>query len=114
VKRLPVPHLIRRLDDGAAVEIDWDEHGHVGIYAARELRLECRCAACRDEMTGAPLLDSSQVPEGVRALDLRLVGAYAVRFTWSDGHDYGIYPWEFLFGICPCPRCAAARVTEAG
>jgi DUF971 family protein len=109
VKRLPVPHLIRRLDDGAAIEIEWDEDGHVGVYAARELRLACQCAACRDEMSGLPILDARGVPGEVRAADLQLVGAYAVQFSWSDGHNTGIYPWEYLLGICPCPRCAAAR-----
>ena len=109
MKQLPVPHLIRRLDEGAGVQIAWDEDGHVGVYGARELRLACQCAGCRDELSGRPILDAGRVPADVRALALRLVGAYAVHVTWSDGHDTGIYPWEFLLAICPCPRCAAAR-----
>ncbi len=104
-----MPHLIRRLDDGAAVEIRWDDAGHAGIYGARELRLACQCAVCRDEMTGRPLLDDGSVPADVRASALRLVGSYAVQFDWSDGHNSGIYPWELLLRICPCPRCAGER-----
>jgi DUF971 family protein len=109
VKQLPVPHLIRRLDDGAAIQIEWDSEGHVGVYDARMLRLACQCAACRDEISGVPTLDEGRVPKEIRALDLALVGAYAVHFSWSDGHGTGIYPWEYLRDICPCPRCAAAR-----
>jgi DUF971 family protein len=109
MKAMPVPHLIRRLDDGGAVEIQWDEAGHTGIYGARELRLACQCAVCRDEMTGRPLLDGASVPTDIRAVTLRLVGAYAVQFDWSDGHNSGIYPWELLLRICPCPRCAGGR-----
>ena len=112
MKQVPVPHLIRRLDDGAAIQIEWDEDGHVGVYSARDLRLACQCAACRDEMSGAAILDARSVPAEVRALALRLVGGYAVHFAWSDGHDTGIYPWEYLLRICPCPRCAAARSGE--
>jgi len=113
VKRLPVPHLIRRLDDGAAIEIEWDEGTHTGVYGARDLRLACQCASCRDEMSGRPTLDPRTVPAEVRALSLHLVGAYAVHFAWSDGHDSGIYPWEYLLDICPCPRCAAERAAGA-
>jgi ATP-binding protein involved in chromosome partitioning len=80
----------------------------VGIFGARELRLACQCASCRDEISGTPTLDPRAVPAEIRALALRLVGSYAVHFSWSDGHDTGIYPWEYLLDICPCPRCAGA------
>jgi len=112
VKRMPVPYLLRRLDGGGAIEIQWDQAGHVGIYAARDLRLACQCATCREEMSGRPLLDPEGVPEGIRALELRLVGAYAVQLTWSDGHSTGIYPWELLLDLCPCPACAARRAAD--
>ena len=109
MRQLPVPVLIRRLDDGAAIEIQWDDAGHTGIYGARDLRLACQCAVCRDEMTGRPLMDAASVASDIRAAALRLVGGYAVQFDWSDGHNSGIYPWELLLRICPCPACAGAR-----
>jgi len=111
VKQLPVPYAIRRLDDGGTIEIQWEERGHVAAYPARALRLACRCASCQEEMTGRPILDPATVPEDVRALDLKLVGGYAVHFTWSDGHATGIYPWEYLLAICPCEECEARRAT---
>lgn len=109
MKPLPIPHAIRRLDDGATVEIEWEARGHVADYPARALRLACRCASCQEEMTGRPILDPAAVGADVRALDLKLVGAYAVHFSWSDGHATGIYPWEYLLAICPCPDCTARR-----
>ena len=109
MKQLPVPHAVRRVDDGAAIEIQWEASGHVARYPARDLRLACRCASCQEEMSGRPLLDPASVPADARALDLRLVGGYAVHFSWSDGHATGIYPWEYLLAICPCPACAARR-----
>jgi DUF971 family protein len=109
MKQMPVPYAVRRLDDGARVEIQWEEHGHLASYPARDLRLACGCAACREEMTGRGILDASTVPADIRALDVRLIGGYAVHFAWSDGHSTGIYPWEYLLGICPCPECAAKR-----
>ena len=106
---IPVPYKISRLDDGRRVEILWDERGHAGMFGARELRLACQCAQCVEEMSGRPTLDPARVPDDVRALALRLVGAYAVHFDWSDGHATGIYPWERLLAICPCAACALRR-----
>ena len=33
------------------------------------------------------------------------VGRYAVRFLWADGHTTGIYSFDHLREICPCPEC---------
>ncbi len=109
MKPQPVPYAVRRLTDGAAIEIEWEAGSHVARYPARALRLACRCASCQEEMSGRPILDPATVPADVRALDLKLVGGYAVHFSWSDGHATGIYPWEYLLAICPCPACEARR-----
>ena len=98
----PVPAAIHRADD--AITISWDDT-HAGVYPARELRLACQCASCREEMTGRPLLDPDTVPEDVAPIEIALVGAYAIRIRWSDGHATGIYTYEFLREICPCGRC---------
>jgi ATP-binding protein involved in chromosome partitioning len=56
-------------------------------------------------MTGRPLLDPATVPIDVAPLRIALVGAYAVRIDWSDGHSTGIYTYEYLRSLCPCERC---------
>lgn len=105
---MPVPYVIRRVEDGAKIEIQWEEHGHVATYDARYLRLACQCAACVEEMSRRPLLDPDAIPHDIRALAVRLVGQYAVHFTWSDGHATGIYPYDRLLAICPCPSCRSS------
>lgn len=79
----------------------------MAVYPSRMLRLACPCAACVDEMTGRPLLDPARVPEDVAPLAVELVGGYGIRVRWSDGHSTGIYTFELLRSICPCPECAA-------
>jgi DUF971 family protein len=32
----------------------------------------------------------------LRIVDAELVGAWAIGFTWNDGHRTGIYSWELL------------------
>lgn len=86
------------------VQIDWAD-GHRSVYPARLLRLACRCAACVDEVSGAPLLDPACVPEHVHPVSLALVGHYALQPVFSDGHNTGIFTFEHLRALCPCPDC---------
>jgi ATP-binding protein involved in chromosome partitioning len=102
VSAAPVPQAIHRADD--AVTITWTED-HIGVYPARALRLACPCAGCVEEMSGQPLLNPASVREDVVPLRLSLVGAYAIRIDWSDGHSTGIYTYEYLRSLCPCERC---------
>ena len=30
-----------------------------------------------------------------------------VRIRWSDGDATGVYPYDYLRGLCPCPECTA-------
>jgi DUF971 family protein len=40
------------------------------------------------------------------------VGKYAIKFHWNDGHELGIYSWQFLRDVCPCEECNAQRTAE--
>ena len=35
------------------------------------------------------------------------VGKYALKFKWTDGHESGIYSWEYLRRVCQCAECKA-------
>lgn len=102
MSRLPTPQRIHRGEHEVA--ITWEET-HVGVYPARDLRLRCQCASCVDEVTRQPLLDPAMVPEDVRPLTISLVGNYAVKIDWSDGHNTGIYTYDLLYSMCPCEAC---------
>jgi len=102
----PIPKRIHRTD--RAVTITWDEN-HVATHSARDLRLNCQCAECRDEMTGYRLLDPDTVPEDISPLRISLVGAYAIKIDWSDGHNTGIYAFDTLLNLCPCDACLTRR-----
>ena len=54
----------------------------------------------RDELEKNPLaiLPQSSL-SNVVIKDAELVGNYAIRFTFSDGHTAGIYTWEYLKGL---------------
>jgi DUF971 family protein len=76
-------------------------------YPLGALRLACPCAECRgghDNMglVGDPdnLLDLEPTrPYHVEKLEI--VGNYALQFLWDDGHNAGIYTWDYLYRLCP-------------
>jgi len=77
------------------LRIEWKD-GHASLYPVRGLRLACRCAACIEEMTGRPILRPEDVPDDVRPVNITPVGRYAIQIAWTDGHDSGIYTYEYL------------------
>ena len=80
------------------VEISWSNETP-RRHHARQLRCECRCAGCVDERTGVRTLDVETVPNDIGITQIELVGNYALKFSFSDGHDTGIYSWERLYGL---------------
>jgi DUF971 family protein len=93
--------------------IEWSD-GTTSYYSIAHLR---RCSPSadmrqlRDELARNPLtvLPSSGNRSGAPlvALSAELVGNYAVRIRFSDGHDTGIYSWDYLRSIDPA--CSAKR-----
>ena len=65
------------------------------------LRGACQCAHCVDEWTGEQLLDTSRIPADIVIEKLELVGSYALRIHWSDGHHAGLTTWERLRDLQP-------------
>jgi DUF971 family protein len=110
------PTSVAPTEDGKRLRIVWRD-GHVSEYPPRAIRLACPCAGCVDEYTGRPLLDPDAVEADINPVAIEYVGRYALKFTWPDGHDTGMFPWDLLRKICPCTLCAAAAdpgVTSAG
>jgi DUF971 family protein len=62
----------------------------------RFLRGECGCAQCVNEWTGERMLDLTTIPADISIERMDLVGNYAVRIYWTDGHYTGLYTWERL------------------
>ena len=75
--------------------IDWRD-GAVSHYPFLALRDACPCAGCVDEITGAKILDTKKIPPDIFIRRCEYVGNYAIRITWSDGHDAGIFSFRFL------------------
>ncbi|WP_331375230.1 DUF971 domain-containing protein [Sinorhizobium chiapasense] len=75
----------------SSLAVTWDD-GLVSDIPAPVLRAHSRAASqVRAEIEGR-----AASFEGVTLTGAEAIGAYAVRLVFSDGHDRGIYPWEYL------------------
>ncbi len=85
-----------------AIRILWSGGPEATIPAA-VLRDRCPCAQCVEEGTGRKLLDAATIPADIRPLGMSMVGNYAVKIDWSDGHSSGIYTWRALRDVAGIP-----------
>lgn len=78
---------------------------HVSVYPTAYLRGYCPCAHCQGHSGGPPEFQPLNSPAQIEVVDVHQVGSYALNITWADGHDSGIYSWQLLRQMCPCPEC---------
>jgi DUF971 family protein len=107
---------------GTGMDIEWKD-GHRSAYSFVFLRDACPCALCEEERDkdgrhpGDPLKPVAGALPMFKALarptEVEPVGKYGIRFTWNDGHQHGIYSWQFLRENCPCQECKAQRLMGA-
>jgi DUF971 family protein len=93
------------------LSVTWDDD-HFSLYPFSLLRAGCPCAECRgghDRMGDIPdpSVFSIDLPESpaTRITNVLQVGSYGITPVWEDGHDAGIYKWDYLRALCPCGEC---------
>src|SRR5690348_6518094 len=84
---------------GQELAIKWQD-GSEDFISLEKLRRACPCAGCKGERDiMGNLYKGPDRPLTPRAFELRsisLVGTYAVQPVWADGHNTGLYPFEYL------------------
>jgi DUF971 family protein len=88
-----------------ALSITWDD-GHASrlpIALLRRMSPSADQRQLREEMASNPLtvLPSRTFDAPIRAESIELVGNYALRIRFNDGHDTGIYSWRYLRSLDP-------------
>jgi DUF971 family protein len=105
-----------QIQAGTGVEIEWKD-GHLSHYSFPFLRDACPCALC-DEERGKAGREPGEAPHAkagelvmfkaaAKPVSAEPMGKYALKFKWNDGHELGIYSWQFLRQVCPCAACRA-------
>ncbi len=99
-------HLDLKKDRGLTVEWEDGTTSYYSIAYLRRMSPSAEQRQLREEMARNPLtvLPSSPAAssgEALTATGAELVGNYAVKIRFSDGHDTGLYSWEYLRSIDP-------------
>jgi DUF971 family protein len=91
------PRDIQHIGDELAIR--WDDGAESYIPLAT-LRRSCPCASCKGEMDiMGNLYKNPDRPLASNAFELKRisqVGGYALQPVWADGHDTGIFSFEYL------------------
>lgn len=94
-----VPPQVVNLEPNAKAKIlkvSWN-NGKQSLITFRDLRYLCPCASCVDEGTGVRKIKKEDVDPNVLPMRTETVGHYAIRVQWSDGHDTGLYSYDYLW-----------------
>lgn len=85
-----------------SIFIKWDNEKETTI-SLKYLRDECPCANCKGETillkTYRPPKLNITSPDMYVIQKIEPVGNYAIQITWKDGHNTGIYSWEYLLQL---------------
>jgi DUF971 family protein len=91
------PQDIQRIGDELAIK--WDDGTETYIPLAT-LRRSCPCAGCKGEMDiMGNVYKNPERPFAQNAFELKRispVGGYALQPVWADGHDTGIFSFDYL------------------
>jgi DUF971 family protein len=93
------------LDRERGLTVRWHD-GAESFYPIAYLRRMSPSAdmrQLREEMATNPLVvvPDSGPASALRAVDAELVGRYALRVRFSDGHRTGLFSWDYLRSIDP-------------
>lgn len=78
------------------LEVAFDD-GKVFRLPCELLRVYSPSAEVRGHGPGQEVLQTGKREVGIAAIEP--VGNYAVRLVFSDGHDTGLYSWDYLYAL---------------
>ncbi len=91
---------------GNELAIRWND-GVECYLPLRELRGACPCAGCAGEAEAPGRVARPEVTHVSSSYEMRswlMVGGYAFQPTWNDGHNTGIYSFDYLRRLAGDPE----------
>lgn len=90
-----IPHEIRLNKERNTLILKY-EHGEHHL-PAEYLRVYSPSAEVRGHGVGQEILQTGK--RFVSITDLEMTGNYALKISFSDGHDSGLYDWDYLHNL---------------
>ena len=95
-KSTPIPTEITLHQKSNLLEIAFSD-GRRFSLSTEFLRVYSPSAEVRGHGPGQEILQLGKKNVGIASIDP--IGAYAVKFRFTDGHDTGIYSWDYLYDL---------------
>ena len=76
----------------------WNDN-HQSYLLLKDIRNACPCATCKAALKGFKKKIEVKNPECFELISVEIMGSYALKFKWGDGHDTGIYSFESLLAL---------------
>lgn len=92
----PKPTDIRLHQASRKLEITFND-GAQFSWPCEFLRVYSPSAEVRGHGPGQEKLETGK--EDVNIVGIEPVGLYAIKLTFSDGHDTGLYSWDYLYDL---------------
>lgn len=90
-ERRLTPKLVKAPHGAMVFEVEWSD-GSRSVVPHEILRGYCPCATCQGHSG-----EIAYKPGGnLELVEIRRVGNYALALGWADGHDSGIYSFDYL------------------
>ena len=91
---------------GEELAIKWDD-GSESFLRLETLRRACPCAGCKGEVDVRGHLhknpDVALSPAAFQLERIVSVGGYALQPVWTDGHNTGLYSFDYLKRVAGAP-----------
>ena len=87
---------------GNELAIKWVDGGE-NFIPLENLRRACPCAGCKGEVDILGNLyknpEKPFAPNSFALVKITTVGGYAIQPVWADGHNTGIYSFDYLLRV---------------
>ncbi len=92
---MPAPKRINYHRQARVLDVEFEDH--TCELPAELLRVYSPSAEVRGHSDAGRVLQTGKKHVGISAIEA--VGNYAIRLTFDDGHDSGIYSWDYLLDL---------------
>jgi DUF971 family protein len=92
----PTPVELRLRKNSRQLDVKFDDGSHFEL-PFEYLRVHSPSAEVKGHGPGQEVLQTGKEQVQVKRLDP--VGHYAVRLVFDDGHDTGLYTWQYLYEL---------------
>lgn len=94
-KEKPIVLSMEPNENAHMFKVAWSD-GKQSLVSFKDLRFHCPCANCVDENTGHRKITKESIKDDIKPMKVQTIGNYALGIHWSDGHQTGIYSYDYL------------------